>query len=617
MSPSCCARGDVEEVQEVGLWAWKIAKRHHSNVLSAALRFKNWREVRTGQEHEQSNLSEQAVRVLDEAAKMDIAYRSLPDLIVAQPGGNSPEVLAVARAFTYTIVNPASSVEKGQSAFTPPVQPGEATSIWDAAASRCSSPTIRSTLNHLLFELGVGTRHEHARAAADAYVEIAEAALPLVPDRIVQRLEHASAADWGHELYRRMGDVEGQTRAVIAILNVLEQELGGGLNEAGIIMPLLERLVKYSPTEPTLPALLDRTRSALKENRWQLQRVIQLQQLLASDDPRRVNELRRDEVEVLIADAESASGIGAQIRLESAAQRAANLGLRDLEERASRMLQDLPRDELGLVPVGSTIEIPREEFVARKEGIATSSDVSELLARLAGDPPPSGDLTETNRRVEASSAEPSLLNSAVGGILDDDWLPTFSPRTVEEEQDAAMAFEEVPWMLALATAYSSGLAEALARLDPTEDDIVAAISALSVVESTARTIARSLLAFGAGRYEEAASLALIRVESQVRGLAEQAGTLRYQTQQGARRGQYPQLGTLLDGLRNRLDPSWWRFLESFLVGPAGLNYRNRLFHGHVKDVDDRYSALSIVAVAYVARPTSSVLLPEHDGDIDS
>jgi len=168
-------------------------------------------------------------------------------------------------------------------------------------------------------------------------------------------------------------------------------------------------------------------------------------------------------------------------------------------------------------------------------------------------------------------------------------------------------------MMIFALPVVEGLTRAQAQLAPTVDDLsMALVTPPDVSEASANSIARSIDAFGAGRYEEAACLALTRVETQVRVLCAKRGKLLFEIEQGSRRGQFPALGSMLSELEHEIDYSWWRFLDTFLVGQVGVNYRNRLFHGYLDEVDSRHAVLSIVCALYLARDSTAVLGPADE-----
>ena len=120
----------------------------------------------------------------------------------------------------------------------------------------------------------------------------------------------------------------------------------------------------------------------------------------------------------------------------------------------------------------------------------------------------------------------------------------------------------------------------------------ALLAAPRVSESVARSMARSLAAFRDERFEEAAVVAMTRVETLIREVCQDAERLNYRTQDGRSRGGFPQLGGLLANLKDVLDPSWYRFLHTYLVSPFGSNFRNELFHGYVEDVSRVHAALT-------------------------
>lgn len=409
-----------------------------------------------------------------------------------------------------------------------------------------------------------------------------------------------------------MGDVAGQASAVEAIRHVLEKEFDNGLSEAGIIVPLVERLVTYHPRLPGLAALLEGARDALAGNYWQLVRVIHLQQVLAKDDPDRAAQLQREEVEAMLSDAEELPGAMKQSRLSDAARRAADLGLVELRKEATRRLQAIPREDLGLVPIASTLPLTASMLEGVGQNLGSSGNIHELLVRLVAFPP-SGNLEANRVAVATYFAQSPLVGATTVSFLDDSLLPTFQPESDEERLEAELARREDETMLATSVAIAAGLSQALEALDPSEDELTSLLHAVTGPPArVASGVTQSLQAFRSGRYEEAAALALIRVEAQVRALAERVGTLHYQVQQGLRRGQFPQLGALLESLEAFMDPSWWHFLENFLVGRAGLNYRNRLFHGYIEKVDAPHAVLAIVAAVYLAQPAGVVLVRDPE-----
>lgn len=96
-----------------------------------------------------------------------------------------------------------------------------------------------------------------------------------------------------------------------------------------------------------------------------------------------------------------------------------------------------------------------------------------------------------------------------------------------------------------------------------------------------------------------------RIETLLRVLCKEKNVLRFRVQRDQRqgpstRGQYPQLGVLLGQLHPWLDPSWYRFLWTFLVSPFGHNFRNELLHGFTDEVTPAESALTVLAALRLA-----------------
>ena len=563
-------------------------------------------------------LPDAVVELFDSMALVAAPYRGLPELILEQPGGNGPESTLICNAF-YLTLRLASSVTIRGGSFVPNVAgtAEDTLAMWNVAADRCSSPIVRARLHHLLFDASHGRPHEHARAAAAAYIEIASLPLPSGEDHMGVRLNYFSAAEWGHELARRMGDRALVAEAEIAVVHLITESLASGRKEPGVVVPLLERLVDYGPTHPELRELLESAHVVYTGDRWQLPRIIQLQRRLLRNDPVKEIELRRAEVEVLLAHAKESKGIARQSHYETAARRAAELGLKDLREQAIRELQAIAPEDLGLVPIVREIQVSTEDLMSRMERIAASSTIAELLSRLVGGLPPSGDADENRRTIEAElSGQDFLSASAATKFLGEGSLPSYEPNSEEAEFRAAMAMRESELMMIFALPIVEGLTRALAQLAHSVDQLsMALVAPPDVSQASANSIARSIDAFGAGRYEEAACLAVIRVETQVRVLCAKRGKLLFEIEQGRRRGQFPALGSMLSELEQEVDYSWWRFLDTFLVGQAGVNYRNRLFHGYLDEVDGRHAVLSILCALYLARDPGAVLRPAPNRNV--
>lgn len=154
------------------------------------------------------------------------------------------------------------------------------------------------------------------------------------------------------------------------------------------------------------------------------------------------------------------------------------------------------------------------------------------------------------------------------------------------------------------------------RYAPSADDFVASLPWLSHVSAgVRRTVAKALIRFAAGEYEEAATLVMPKVEALVRALASDKNVLHFRIQRDtargpSTRGQYPQLGNLLAQIEPWNDSSWARFLSTFLVSPFGRNYRNELLHGLVEDVTRRDAGLTILCALRLA------LVPLADGEAE-
>ena len=147
------------------------------------------------------------------------------------------------------------------------------------------------------------------------------------------------------------------------------------------------------------------------------------------------------------------------------------------------------------------------------------------------------------------------------------------------------------------------MSEVLERFDATEADLTGILSQGALVSApTAASIARAFCHYRRGDAEAAAHVVAPRIEAMARAALVDAPIFRVQRQRT--RGQYPQLGALLAKLGDRLDASWVRFLQTFLVSPHGPNFRNELLHGFIDEVHPVQASLVLLGALYLASLTA-------------
>jgi hypothetical protein len=118
----------------------------------------------------------------------------------------------------------------------------------------------------------------------------------------------------------------------------------------------------------------------------------------------------------------------------------------------------------------------------------------------------------------------------------------------------------------------------------------------------AQALARDLRRLFTGDHEGALYTGAAHVEALARNLVLASAQPAYRTQRTNAPGQYIGLGALFSTLRVAgLDESWTRFLHGLLSNPMGLNYRNELLHGFVRETSEATAALLFVGIIYLAR----------------
>ncbi len=480
-----------------------------------------------------------------------------------------------------------------------PGVPEEVIALWASTADRVQSPAPRARLHHLLFERGHGNKGHHGREAADGYLTLGTGTC--------SRLERANCLHWSVMLSKQIGDRREAARAYPALVALADESLAQADPEPGVALHALEILAFEDAQNPELPELLERAREAYNRDPWNTSETIRLQQQVFKGDEAMRERLQRETVEAYHEHADRhPPGLVRMSFLEDAAKLANQYGFPDLVEKATAAMQELSIEDLGLKTYSASVEIPKEVLDARVAGLVDRDTFIQALEELAAGDPPTGDL-DANLKATQQMAKQAPLST----LFPTTHLGTEGLARYTANSDADRLDEQLARIEGIGFGYGGEIAArvldgVLERFAPSEEELAAAVQGLPHVSvSVAHAVARALLAFGAGRYEEATAVAMPRIETLVRGLCEEKGVLRYRVQREQRqgpsiRGQFPQLGSLLNEIKPWMDPSWHRYLWTFLVSPFGLNYRNELLHGYVEDVTRIAAALTILAALRLA-----------------
>ena len=250
--------------------------------------------------------------------------------------------------------------------------------------------------------------------------------------------------------------------------------------------------------------------------------------------------------------------------------------------------------------------------------------LADVLQALASAEAPTGNIDRNLRSVQMIATETPFASIIPTKHLGQDGLTRYTRTSESDRLDEQLSRIEIIGLGMGGEVTARVLEQALVGFSPSEDDLTSTLQGLPHVSvSIARSLARALLDFQHGSFEEATTVAMPRIESLVRALCQDKGVLRFRVQRDQKdgpsiRGQYPQLGALLVQLRPWMDRSWDRFLWTFLVSPFGPNFRNELLHGYTEEVSRNQAALTILAALRLALvPISSDPVTEDPGPVSS
>lgn len=463
--------------------------------------------------------------------------------------------------------------------------------FWSEIAAHVKAPQCLARLHHLLFELKHGNGGEHARIASSAYLELGSCDW--------SRLDQVDCLYWSRELSRRVGD--SGDRVIEPLMHLAELSLDQEEREPGVALFALEVLIEEDPSLEALPTLLDRARMAYRDP-WLVAITIEMQTaILADKDGSRAAELHRELIRESIDFALQREGIVKMKSLEDAAKLATKYGEKALLREATQAMQVMTVEELDLKEISVSIEIPSQVIDAQVDRVVNQPSLGEAFKLLVTQLPPSGNLERNIETMENLSEEFPIQDIFPTTLLRNDALASYTPTHEEDAQDQKLSRVEAMGMGVGSEIVSRILLDLLNKFNPELDDLADLIGAMEHVDpSTARLLAEALLAFRGGNFEVSAALAVPRIETLARARLSLLGNLQYQVQRGSKRGVYPQLGVLIHELKESLDPSWHRFLYTFLVSNFGPNFRNEFSHGYVDRVEKRYCAMVLLCALYLA-----------------
>lgn len=471
--------------------------------------------------------------------------------------------------------------------------------FWAAVATSTTFAPLRARLHHLLFLAKHGDVGAQARNAIEAYLEIARGSW--------SRLKRVRALEWALYLSKLIHQTSKTNEAVRALLALSDESLIQIQPEPGVALTALKILALHDPSISELPTLLERARNTYTDPFLTLD-TVKIQQSLFKSDPERIKTLDREVVESYRAKASTSEGILKLTFLTDAAKYAQAHGLSDLYDKTVLEMQGLGFESLGLTKIQSEITIEGAELAALRmemdkfvATIVEQPTLLQALSTLVQLSPPTGEVTRNMKTVEEIAQATPISALIPKTHIRPDGLASFTASTEDEKLDEALSEVEAMSMYGPFQVHTRALFEILGRFEPTIEELAdLLIKEPHVSAATARTLAKALLHFQDGDYESAATNVAPKIETMGRALLAALGVPTYRVQQGQRRAGIQQLSPLLSDLKPWLDPSWHRFLQTFLVGKFAGNYRNDLLHGYLDEVHAVPSSFVLIAALHLA-----------------
>lgn len=481
--------------------------------------------------------------------------------------------------------------------------PEETCTLWEAVAERATNSRVRARLHDLLFERRWGDVGTHAAAAIEAY--LADAA-PIDPPS----LRTLDALGRAHNIAKMIRRSDLAERAMSDLLKAAATSLDDPEPKPGVALGLIEVLVENRCDNPVVDELLVRARRHYNDA-WNTQNTIDLQRKRAPDATSRTA-LDRELVELWLDEADRVDPLVALSHREKAAKIARSRGLPDLAERAVLAMQAAEPPKLAHIKVEVPSSLTHEQIEEYIESMVGET-WWESVARVLSVGPPTGDV-EHNRKLSADLAKEHPLQALFPKVrLGGDCLPRYTPTSEEDRLDDQLTDIETMALRMQGQLLGEALRRAGARHSPSVEGVIEALRDVGWEGAPASAIARVVRRFDASDFEAAAYTGLPLIERLCRELLLSIDAPLYRVQRDRTPGTYPGLGALLPPLLERgLDPSWHRFLRTFLSAPNGWNFRNEALHGFVDDVNATGAALVLIAVLYLAHLRPQPVDPDVD-----
>lgn len=479
--------------------------------------------------------------------------------------------------------------------------------LWEDLSSLVSESVPSARLHDLCFSARQGQVGSHGVAAVGAYLQW--------PTSMLNPLHVSEGIARAWTIARAMQSDQLEHEACLAAHDYADAQLAGDGNP-GTVFPLLKLLCTAARNgagpvnRATVAGLLVRAHARFEPSYLRVQ-IARMQRRLATDDTQR-EAADRVEVQAHLDEAQRSDSASKVFHLQTAAQAARNLGVKDLEQQAVAELQNIPADELDMARIRSKVDLPLYLIASVLRPFDEADDWRGALHQFLHTDCPSGSYNRNREQAQSSIAGslrglfPTLRFGAHG-------LPQQSATTADEKLDMEISTFEVMSLDNSGRWFAAGLARMPDVYGiPDTDEIVAfLIDVYRCDQGMATGFATALRLFWCQEYSASLHLSVPRVEEGVRRLLLLLNEPVYRVEKGKTIGQFPGLGSLLPLLVNEgFDRDWERYLGALLL-PRGHNLRNLVAHGFVDGISPGHAASALRAAGLM-----TLASPAADASVD-
>ncbi|HZH15429.1 MAG TPA: DUF4209 domain-containing protein [Archangium sp.] len=525
-----------------------------------------------------------------------------------KPSDEDP-VWAAIWAFDYMLLNSRSAEKRERwGDFAPAIEiqgrvhppplktlPDKVVATWAALADRLTDPVAASRLNDLLWVKKWAPKpHERARAAVSAYVALAQ--------EDWGQLVRAECLARALELALAMKDAARATEIVPLIVAAAREAIASKDLIPGVTFRHIEALVGAGNVAPTadVDALLRESGEAYSANPYYFESVKDLEATWARKDKDRVARAAREKAERWKEVALAASGLQRHSLLQKAVEVARLHGLRDLVADLRGELQKMRLEDLGLSTHEVSAKISQQAVDRILAFMAGGADWRECLSRFGSYGPPSGTFEKNVASVQELMRKYPLQFMFERIVLDAEGRPIRRIATEQEHLDAGVIDREAQQIYMWGHFAPSCLKAIFDRYSmPSPEDLTAFFTTEFITPDVAERIARSLLLYHEGQFDESLHILIPRLEAVVRELCSLIGAVIIREPDGAKPGGVVALGELMSVLQGQFPESWRRYLRNLLNEPTGLNLRNRVSHGLLPRGGPAEAALALHAACFL------------------